>query len=205
MVEEKGENILHLSVRQQPTHTLVFFLQWQAALGWILCLTLLAVVTIIPYVLEDNPLHPSAPHALYNGTHRSLWALALTWIIVACEDGYGGKQQHHHTSTQQQHFVKGQTRVSYYGQFCIHSVTTVVSSCNVSPSCFHLQLLVPRPINFYYCRFCQQLLVVGFLDPSVQHQLRQLLTSSYYHHSPPVPAGQFNQLLRHQLCEYFQP
>lgn len=70
--------------------------QWHAAIGWILCLTLLAAVSILPYILEEKPLHPSAPHALYSGTHRSLWALALTWIIVACEEGYGGKQQHCH-------------------------------------------------------------------------------------------------------------
>lgn len=77
----------------------VRFLQWHVAIGWILCLTLLAVVSILPYVLEEKPLHPSAPHALYSGTHRSLWALALTWIIVACEEGYGGKRQHCHISS----------------------------------------------------------------------------------------------------------
>lgn len=89
-------NCLHACSCSSP---LLLVLQWHAAIGWILCLTLLAAVSILPYVLEEKPLHPSAPHALYSGTHRSLWALALTWIIVACEEGYGGKQQHCHINS----------------------------------------------------------------------------------------------------------
>ncbi|XP_029024489.1 O-acyltransferase like protein [Betta splendens] len=64
--------------------------KWQAALGWFCCLSLMAAVVGLAYVLKETPAYPSVPHALYQGMHRSLWALALTWIIVACEEGYGG-------------------------------------------------------------------------------------------------------------------
>ncbi|XP_077593781.1 O-acyltransferase like protein [Stigmatopora nigra] len=64
--------------------------KWQALLGWLCCLLILAALIGLAYVLRGIPVHPSVPHALYQGLHRPLWALAITWIILACEDGYGG-------------------------------------------------------------------------------------------------------------------
>ncbi|XP_026153595.1 O-acyltransferase like protein [Mastacembelus armatus] len=64
--------------------------KWQAALGWFFCLSLLAVLFGLSYLLVESPPYPSVPHALYQGLHRHLWALAVIWIILACEDGYGG-------------------------------------------------------------------------------------------------------------------
>ncbi|XP_060936507.1 O-acyltransferase like protein-like [Limanda limanda] len=64
--------------------------KWQAALGWFCCLSLMAVVVGLAYVLQEEPTSLSLPHAFYQGLHRPLWALAVTWIIVACEEGYGG-------------------------------------------------------------------------------------------------------------------
>uniref|UniRef100_A0A8C4H3T9 O-acyltransferase like n=1 Tax=Dicentrarchus labrax TaxID=13489 RepID=A0A8C4H3T9_DICLA len=65
--------------------------KWQAALGWFCCLSLMAVLVGLAYILRETPAHLSVPHALYQGLHRPLWALAVTWIILACEEGYGGK------------------------------------------------------------------------------------------------------------------
>ncbi|XP_061589247.1 O-acyltransferase like protein [Cololabis saira] len=64
--------------------------KWQAALGWFCCLSLMAVLVGLPYILRETPAYPSLPHALYQGLHRPLWALTVSWIIVACEEGYGG-------------------------------------------------------------------------------------------------------------------
>uniref|UniRef100_UPI0037E86879 O-acyltransferase like protein n=1 Tax=Semicossyphus pulcher TaxID=241346 RepID=UPI0037E86879 len=64
--------------------------KWQAALGWFCCLSLMAVLVGLAYILRETPAYPSVPHAVYQGLHRPLWALAVTWIIVACEEGYGG-------------------------------------------------------------------------------------------------------------------
>ncbi|XP_056875366.1 O-acyltransferase like protein isoform X1 [Takifugu flavidus] len=64
--------------------------KWQAALGWLLCFSLMAALVQLAYVLKETPPYPSTAHALYQGLHRCVWVLAVTWIILACEDGYGG-------------------------------------------------------------------------------------------------------------------
>ncbi|KAF3849195.1 hypothetical protein F7725_015692 [Dissostichus mawsoni] len=65
----------------KSTYRVSLLLQWQAALGWIFSVSMTAA---------ETPASPSVPHALFQGLHRPLWALAVTWIILACEDGYGG-------------------------------------------------------------------------------------------------------------------
>ncbi|KAL6469892.1 hypothetical protein MHYP_G00210110 [Metynnis hypsauchen] len=64
--------------------------QWQAAAGWFVSLSIMALLVGLAYVLRDVPAQPSLAHAVYQGLHRSLWALAVVWIILACEEGYGG-------------------------------------------------------------------------------------------------------------------
>ncbi|KAL7854026.1 hypothetical protein AOLI_G00208700 [Acnodon oligacanthus] len=64
--------------------------QWQAAAGWFVSLSAMALLVGLAYVLRDVPAQPSLAHAVYQGLHRSLWALAVVWIILACEEGYGG-------------------------------------------------------------------------------------------------------------------
>uniref|UniRef100_A0A3P8TIP1 O-acyltransferase like n=1 Tax=Amphiprion percula TaxID=161767 RepID=A0A3P8TIP1_AMPPE len=63
--------------------------KWQAALGWLCCLSVMALLVGLAFILRETPDHPSLPHALYQGLHRPLWALAVSWIILACEEGYG--------------------------------------------------------------------------------------------------------------------
>uniref|UniRef100_A0A8C2IIH1 O-acyltransferase like n=1 Tax=Cyprinus carpio TaxID=7962 RepID=A0A8C2IIH1_CYPCA len=64
--------------------------QWQAVIGWLCSLSVMALLVGLAYVLREVPPYPSLTHAVYQGTHRTLWALALVWIILACEEGYGG-------------------------------------------------------------------------------------------------------------------
>ncbi|XP_056146393.1 O-acyltransferase like protein [Lampris incognitus] len=64
--------------------------KWQAAVGWFSCLSGMAVLIGLAYALREVPSQTSAPHAIYQGLHRPLWALAVAWIILACEEGYGG-------------------------------------------------------------------------------------------------------------------
>ncbi|KAK7896535.1 hypothetical protein WMY93_021860 [Mugilogobius chulae] len=64
--------------------------KWKAVAGWLCCLGGMALLVGLSYILSEAPSHPSVPHALYQSLHRPLWALAVTWIILACEGGYGG-------------------------------------------------------------------------------------------------------------------
>ena len=69
----------------------LLMVQRHAAIGWFCCLSLMAVLVGVAYVLRETPAYLSLPHALYQGLHRPLWALAVSWIILACEEGYGGR------------------------------------------------------------------------------------------------------------------
>uniref|UniRef100_A0A8C4X4Q0 O-acyltransferase like n=1 Tax=Erpetoichthys calabaricus TaxID=27687 RepID=A0A8C4X4Q0_ERPCA len=62
----------------------------QAAAGWVSTFILLALLIAVPYFLNDVPNYPSASHSVYQGLHRALWAAAVAWIVLACEEGYGG-------------------------------------------------------------------------------------------------------------------
>ncbi|XP_029941511.1 O-acyltransferase like protein [Salarias fasciatus] len=64
--------------------------KWQAALGWVGCFSGMALVVGLAYVMRETPADPSTPHALYQGLHRPVWALSVAWIVLACEEGYGG-------------------------------------------------------------------------------------------------------------------
>uniref|UniRef100_A0A3Q2Q9D0 O-acyltransferase like protein-like n=1 Tax=Fundulus heteroclitus TaxID=8078 RepID=A0A3Q2Q9D0_FUNHE len=70
-------------------HQLLKEKQWQAALGWFCCLSLMVLLIGLAYLLKETPAHPSVAHALYQGLHRPVWALTVSWIILACEEGYG--------------------------------------------------------------------------------------------------------------------
>ncbi|KAG7320723.1 hypothetical protein KOW79_015138 [Hemibagrus wyckioides] len=61
--------------------------QWQAAAGWFVSLSVMAAIVGSAYALRGQG---SPGHAVYQGLHRSLWALAVAWVILACEEGYGG-------------------------------------------------------------------------------------------------------------------
>ncbi|KAM4719439.1 O-acyltransferase like protein [Anableps anableps] len=64
--------------------------KWQAALGWFCCLSLMSLLIGVAYFLKETPAYSSVAHALYQGLHRPVWALTVSWIILACEEGYGG-------------------------------------------------------------------------------------------------------------------
>uniref|UniRef100_A0A3B3RWG9 O-acyltransferase like n=1 Tax=Paramormyrops kingsleyae TaxID=1676925 RepID=A0A3B3RWG9_9TELE len=65
--------------------------QWKVAVGWASCLSIMALLVGLAYALRGVPSHPSVPHSLYQGLHRTLWAMSVAWIILACEEGYGNR------------------------------------------------------------------------------------------------------------------
>lgn len=68
----------------------LFPLQYHHILGWGSAVSVTAAV--VYGVLEWNKGNlPSTPAALaYAATHRTAWALGLSWITVICVAGYGG-------------------------------------------------------------------------------------------------------------------
>ncbi|GCC20245.1 O-acyltransferase like protein isoform X1 [Chiloscyllium punctatum] len=58
--------------------------------GWLCCLGTMIVVIALGYALDDSTETYSVLPVLYQALHRSAWAAAVGWIILACEEGYAG-------------------------------------------------------------------------------------------------------------------
>ncbi|XP_053744262.1 O-acyltransferase like protein-like [Synchiropus splendidus] len=64
--------------------------KWQVALGWMSSLSVLALVVGLGFFFYLDPDPSATGPAFYHGLHRILWVTALSWVILACEEGYGG-------------------------------------------------------------------------------------------------------------------
>uniref|UniRef100_A0A8D2Q3S3 Nose resistant-to-fluoxetine protein N-terminal domain-containing protein n=1 Tax=Varanus komodoensis TaxID=61221 RepID=A0A8D2Q3S3_VARKO len=62
----------------------------QAAAGWLCAMLSMLVVVALAYTLGDSPSSYPPAVAIYQATHRTVWALAVGWMVFASEEGYGG-------------------------------------------------------------------------------------------------------------------
>jgi hypothetical protein len=61
------------------------------AIGWALCFITIFAVDFGAYkFFQQNYVYDALEVALYGGLHRTAWALAVAWIIFACNTGSGG-------------------------------------------------------------------------------------------------------------------
>lgn len=64
------------------------------ALSWIWVLAALigclVVYGLVPYQKDPTLVASTAERAFYGGLHRLAWALAVSWVILACVKGRGG-------------------------------------------------------------------------------------------------------------------
>ncbi|XP_072920280.1 O-acyltransferase like protein isoform X2 [Hemitrygon akajei] len=61
-----------------------------ALIGWLCCLTTMAVVVALGYALDDSVKSYSVAPVLYQALHRIAWAAAVGWIILVCEERHAG-------------------------------------------------------------------------------------------------------------------
>ncbi|XP_072353432.1 O-acyltransferase like protein [Scyliorhinus torazame] len=80
--------MLGILIHQRKTPLLTT--KTQILTGWLSSLSTMAAVIALGYALDDSVEHYSVLPALYQALHRTAWAAAVGWIILACEEGYAG-------------------------------------------------------------------------------------------------------------------
>ncbi|KAM3938311.1 O-acyltransferase like protein-like [Leptodactylus fuscus] len=126
----------------------------QAVFGWFSALAIMLTVITLAFVLDDTPSSYSIMAALYQGFHRTLWAVALGLILVLCHEEYGG---HLNTllSCRAWSFL---SKISY-ACYLTHPII-IILYCGLQESLFHYQ-----DINMLYLFIGHSVLtfVVGLL------------------------------------------
>lgn len=70
-----------------PTDKFVFFLQLTVITGWTISS---AILCSLIFGIHQVDLHPIVA-ATYSSLSHTLWALCLSWTVIACATGHGGK------------------------------------------------------------------------------------------------------------------
>ncbi|XP_063815026.1 O-acyltransferase like protein-like [Pseudophryne corroboree] len=104
-----------------------------AVTGWLTALLIIVLVMALAFILDDTPTSYSIMAALYQGVHRSLWAVALALVLVLCHEGYGG----HLNKMLSCSMWSILSRISY-ACYMVHPII-IILYCGLQETLFHYQ------------------------------------------------------------------
>ncbi|GFG29906.1 hypothetical protein Cfor_09924 [Coptotermes formosanus] len=111
-------------------------------IGWTLCIGCLAALVYGLYNTELDRL----PAAIYSSLSHTAWALALSWIVIACSTGYGGYVNKILSAS----FLYPFSRVTYCA-YLVHPIVIRIMVMRLD-SPMHLGLEVIVRIHLYLIR-----------------------------------------------------
>ena len=83
--------IVKIKKENETKHAFPWF-QYANGAGWV-CATAAAVGVLYGlYGIPNGYQFTPAGDAIYRGLHRTVWAMALGWVIFACVTGNGGEK-----------------------------------------------------------------------------------------------------------------
>ncbi len=63
-----------------------------ALICWVMSVLIVLVEVFTTWPWNKGNIPNLLISALYASTFRVLWALAMSWVVIACHNGFGGKQ-----------------------------------------------------------------------------------------------------------------
>ncbi|XP_066292100.1 nose resistant to fluoxetine protein 6-like [Branchiostoma lanceolatum] len=80
-----------LFIKMKPKQTKSMTLRLLMPVGWLVAAASALAVLYSPYGLyHGTTLQTESENVLYITVHRTVWAMSLGWVVVACYHGYGG-------------------------------------------------------------------------------------------------------------------
>ncbi|XP_018425767.1 PREDICTED: nose resistant to fluoxetine protein 6-like [Nanorana parkeri] len=122
----------------------------QAVAGWLSALLIVLLVICLAFLLDDTPTSYSILAAIYQGSHRTLWAAAIAMILVLCHEGYGGP-----LNTMLSCGIWNVLSKVSYACYLAHPII-IIFYCGMQETLFHYQ-----DINMFYLFIGHSMLTIA--------------------------------------------